>query len=695
MNNTPPKYNEDINWKKYLEQSLQEQIKTTDAIENLPYKLNFDAITKSIDTGNKEIYKSINQDVTNSISNSIEKNNKKISEELSKQQPKTKTLKPDDVTKPIVESNISTTSKIIKLNKQVAQKTAQVMGEQIKDGYKEVGGVVGGHINDVVGSNIQRAYSESKVLGGYVLKLMGRLFSIFKSFNIKDKKETKMQDDISEFAEAATKKGSIYTHDITVEDLLKENNEYFKREEKRKLRTIKGKDESKGFWKELLTAALLFFGFLYGKVKGFSNLLTKWVFKPIKFKFGKIWIKISKIFKESKIGKSLLSLAEWFKDLGTNIITKLKGTKIGELLFTGLEKLWSVMGKMWEMIINSKIFKIWEWFKNVGNKMEAVPLSSMKKFPGLIGSIRNIISTMFSSISGFSKLKGIGKIIAKYMIRLKFIPFFIGELIGKIILPFQVAYDVIKGIFHKGSIRDKILAVSSNLLETVLMIPQMLGNAILWLLRKFFGEDFLKGFKYDFSAKKITEVVNNITKWVGTLIDPIIKFFGETLPNIFDKVKHYLSKQIDEAKFYLNPLNWFKGKSYEEARQGNRVDKKTGALLRNTGETEEEWQKRVFAWRKSLQTQKIQKPSILGIEDQQIEIAKNAYNKKQNQIKNQNDIQKNILKSNKELGEQNKNITQTIINTNNMISQNNNTPKEIPNNNENAILSLVSAGALQ
>ena len=278
------------------------------------------------------------------------------------------------------------------------------------------------------------------------------------------------------------------------------------------------------------------------------------------------------------------------------------------------------------------------------------------------------------------------------MIRLKFIPFFLGELVGKIFLPIEMVYKVIKGLFTKGSLRDKILAASSGILESVLALPQMLGNAILWLLRKFFGEDFLKGFKFNLDAKKIIEVVNDVTKWVGSLIDPIVEFFGKTIPELFDKVKNYFKRQIDEAKFYLNPLNW--GKSYEEERQGNRFDEKTGALLHNAGESPEEFQKRMMKWRQTLKPTQTAKPNIMKEQQNEVEVAKNAYNKKQDQIKDNKNLQEQMLKSNKELADQNKNISQNIINNTNVISQNNVNPKEIPNQNENAVLSLVSTGAL-
>jgi len=231
-------------------------------------------------------------------------------------------------------------------------------------------------------------------------------------------------------------------------------------------------------------------------------------------------------------------------------------------------------------------------------------------------------------------------------------------------------------------------------LSAVLKIPEMLGNAILWLLRKIFGENFLKGFKFDFSTEKIIEAVNGITKWIGQIIDPLVNFFGKTLPDLFEKVKNYFKRQIDEAKYYLNPLNWFSGKSYEEERQGTRYDPKTGALLRNAGESDESWTKRVKEFRKSLRENQPKRESISKMEEQKVEIAKNAYDNKQQQIKEQKNLQVEMLKSNKELAEQNKNVSQTIINTTNMISQRGQDTKEIPNQNENAVLSLVATGAL-
>ena len=357
MNNTPPKYEEDIDWKKYLEESLQEQIKTTDAIKNLPFELNIDSITNDIDNNSREIYKSINHDVTGSISDSIEKSNEEITKELTKYQPQS--FDPEDITNPIIESNKGILSKTIELNKEVALKTAEVMGEEIREGYREVGGVVAGHINDVVGPNIQRAYSESKVIGGYILKLMGGLFSIFKVFGKKDKDETQMYSDISDFTSAATTKGSIYTHDVTAEEYLKENNEYFKREEKRRMREIKGKDEKTSFWKLLITGTLLFFGFLMGRLQKFSKMVNSLVIKPLKLFSSKLWSAISKTFKESRIGKALMSLGNWFKELGSTIFAKIKSTKVGGKLFSALDKLWEIMGNMWKAVTKSKIFRFY------------------------------------------------------------------------------------------------------------------------------------------------------------------------------------------------------------------------------------------------------------------------------------------------------------------------------------------------
>jgi hypothetical protein len=117
-------------------------------------------------------------------------------------------------------------------------------------------------------------------------------------------------------------------------------------------------------------------------------------------------------------------------------------------------------------------------------------------------------STFFSKV--FGKTGYISKSISKF---LKIVDnmgfakklFKFGKFFGSILLTLEMLIKVWKGI-----------------LDPILAIPEMLGNGILFILRKFIGEDFLKGFKFDFSASAIVKFVNSITKWVGEQIQSFI-----------------------------------------------------------------------------------------------------------------------------------------------------------------------------
>ncbi len=778
MNNTPPKYDEDINWKKYLDSLLQEQIKTTDAIENLPYELNINLTS----TQPNQIYNNTNPNMEKSILKSIDKINEQNIDESTNESTDEYTNEINEQNKKIVQSIFKLTASIFKtyddleetnnellneyktsiksIPKYVIQ-TGQFLIDGMKEGYQELSGIIASHISEVVGPAIQRAYQESKTIFLTFQRFLIRTWKFFTKKS-RNKREETMYDDISTLTSAATSKGSIYTHDITAEGYLDETSKYFKREEKRRLREIHDNKKGKtGLLAKLLFWGMIIFGMFEEEIKVtfklfrkvFGNplkILAKPIFKVFEF-FTKIGLKILKFFDKilfkSEITKSLTAFGKalesvkikvlnfkpvkglisiiknirvFFKNIIQNIKNFINATEkvfntienyfkimfkiskripvFAKIAFK-FEESWANAMKIWESIKSSRIFKTFKWIKDSIGMI--ISPREMKKFPGLMGSIGKAIDTIFGTAKLFDKIKALFGIVGRFFIRLKIIPYFIGKFIGKFLTPLEMGIRMIIGFMSGKDIVDKIMKAVSQMFYTFTSIPEMIGNAILWLIRKIFGQDLFKGFNFKqiFGPEIIEKLLRGFSDLFGKyIIDPLIWFFTELIPNLFEMVKNWFNRQIDEIKFYLNPLNWFKGKSYEEARQGNRFDEKTGKLLKNAGESREDYNKRVWEWRKTLKTQQPKYKtggSLMEYQKKEVEIAKNAYNERQKQIKENQKIQAELLKTNKELAEQNQNVSQNIINSTNIINNRKSGDiKEIPNQNENAILSLVSTGAL-
>jgi len=505
----------------------------------------------------------------------------------------------------------------------------------LKDMANTVQGSISSHLSDILGP-VQELIDVSKrlLLSSFkFIKSIGKDFFSLLGFG-KDDDETSSEK----------KRNNLLTK---IKDSMNSMSNSFKKmigiekaRDKADARKIPEK-KPEGIWKLLLIAGALLAGILFKYAKDLTKALSfiltpfKWFGKVLKkslnmFKEGGVFEKFGNIFK-SIFGKEG-KIAKFFK----SIFESFKKTKIGKVITFAFEKIGSFFKSIFKPLMNFK---------------------------------------------GGPIMKLLGKWFGK------------GMIIGKILLPFEMAYKAIKGIFNAEGIRDKILAGAAGILDPILKIPEMIGNGILWLSRKIFGKDFLKGVKLDFGADKIISVVNSITETLGNFIDPIFNFFTETLPNLFDGISLWFEKKVDKIKFKINPFNF--GKDYEEERQGNRVDKNTGALLHNAGESQDDFEKRLKKWRKEQTPIQIDKKiiNIDDMENRKVEVAKNAYNIKQQQIQDQNKKADELLKSNKEISQQNQNTIQTIM-TNNIISQNKQDPKEIPAQNENAILSLVSTGAL-
>jgi len=169
-------------------------------------------------------------------------------------------------------------------------------------------------------------------------------------------------------------------------------------------------------------------------------------------------------------------------------------------------------------------------FKTIKTTLQASFLNVVDKFFGKESKIGKILTKIFGP-KGYIVEK-LGKPFTKIMEfiskskKLTFL-FNFGKVIGKILLPFEMIYKAIKGFISAKSIRDKLLGLSAGLLDPILKIPELIGNGLLWLARKVFGEDFLKGFSFDFSASVIIDVINGITDWIfNNVTVPILDFFG-------------------------------------------------------------------------------------------------------------------------------------------------------------------------
>jgi hypothetical protein len=159
----------------------------------------------------------------------------------------------------------------------------------------------------------------------------------------------------------------------------------------------------------------------------------------------------------------------------------------------------------------------------------------IKVFKPLFKVIKGIAGKMGKIGKTFGKMGKIGKMFSKLGNSFK-----LGGLLGKILLPIEMIGKALKGIFDGKTIRDKILGMSAGLLDPILMIPEMIGNGILWLARKVFGEDFLGGFKFDFGMDAIIGIVDKATEMVEPFIHRFLDIFLhpiETFKKIIDSAK--------------------------------------------------------------------------------------------------------------------------------------------------------------
>lgn len=163
------------------------------------------------------------------------------------------------------------------------------------------------------------------------------------------------------------------------------------------------------------------------------------------------------------------------------------------------------------------------------------PFTSL--FKSLFGKDSKIISALRKMWSGT-----FGKLIARFtkftttlakssklFARLMPLASGLGKLVGKIVLPLQMAYEIIKGWINADSIRDKLLGASAGIMSVILEIPEMIANGLMSL----FGSEL----RFDFSSDKIIESVNHATDWVfNNITVPVGDFFFIDIPNYFNKV---------------------------------------------------------------------------------------------------------------------------------------------------------------
>jgi len=191
--------------------------------------------------------------------------------------------------------------------------------------------------------------------------------------------------------------------------------------------------------------------------------------------------------------------------------------------------------KFGEKILN--VFsRIGQWISNFGKWG-----SSLSKHFSKIGRGLSWLANAGSNISTYlttAVKQSTG--IMKWVSRFSSILTKIGGIAGRIFMPVMVVYEVLKGLFSEGTIRDKILSASAGVMSIFTQIPEWIANGIL----KLFGFDF----RFDFGKEAIMNAVNVATKWVEKPIHAMLDFFTKTVPDVFTSFKDSIMGLIEKAK---------------------------------------------------------------------------------------------------------------------------------------------------
>lgn len=437
-----------------------------------------------------------------------------------------------------------------KAGEELGKQVSDVVGREMSGTASAITGIVKGDMDKVVG---EIATQTTDILGPELSKVGSVAVGSIKS-TVGIGKALLGKNEEDEEESKTDKKRNTFLKEIVT---------HFRKEEKRwQLEGDEGTDEGGMFGKIISVGALLVgivvgytiqlkraFDPFFNAIKSITGKLKASKFGTTISNFTKSTGKILSGFKTS-LGKNLTKTTGLFG--GT--ISKIKSSKG----FVEMGKIFSsngaIGGKIWKMREAlskwkfDKIFELRGKLKNLGKMWKTGETG--KAFSFLSESIKST----FSKGSGMMKGKFIGSIknfITKFMGTFKKLPSFfkVGKIIGKVLLPVEMIIKAITGIFRGDTIRDKILGMSAGLLDPILMLPEMIGNGILWLGRKVFGEDFLGGFKFDFGMEAIITGVNNVTKAFEGIIHGFLDVIFhpiDTLKSGIDLITSWFTQKTEE-----------------------------------------------------------------------------------------------------------------------------------------------------
>ena len=246
-------------------------------------------------------------------------------------------------------------------------------------------------------------------------------------------------------------------------------------------------------------------------VKGVSNLKNSFSTKMTKF------LTFPAIDEGSKLGKFK---ASFFTSMDNMLGTLLKITK-------GFFKLVNVLSFNSMGFLNAEALKHpIETFKNFKNSIGAAFGKE-----GAFGKIANTFKAIMAPFETWMKpIKGILKAVKV-----------IGKLIGRIIIPigflfaaFDVISNVMKG-YEEGGITGAIGAGIESIFDDVLfIIPNLLGEAVAWLLKKFGFKNAVK-----FIDENLRDSDGNFSLFTG--IKKLFSSLMDAVGEIWTKVMKFMS----------------------------------------------------------------------------------------------------------------------------------------------------------
>lgn len=118
---------------------------------------------------------------------------------------------------------------------------------------------------------------------------------------------------------------------------------------------------------------------------------------------------------------------------------------------------------------------------------------------------------------------------------------FLGEFVGKLLMPFFAIRDAIAGWTNGDTLRNKILGASAGILSSIMEFPGIAINKLMeWM-----GINF----KVDFSAKGIIDGVNSFTKWMyDSFTEPFLDALLIDLPKWFSGIGDSISETFNTIK---------------------------------------------------------------------------------------------------------------------------------------------------